>query len=252
MKKRIVGKIGKNDQNKISDVRGAGLIRALAVVLIVAVVPAASGQDLKTFQNAVNYMQDTQGCRSIPYSSLQDSCERKQSEVERWCKQTPSSCGDIDPKRLQADLERLKTDRDALKAKKEELDRARSSLTDDAAKRDNEDKTKEIDNKLYELGRTRDNLERQIGEATRSVNDRYYAAKACRDARTNVRAVFNDARSSANSDRQRDAEIAPLAQSLIDWWEAQDRKHDEALRNANNSVEICDKVLYDIGHLGSF
>lgn len=229
-----------------------GLIAAMYSLAIV-LSPPAQAQDVKAFQNAVNYLQDGQGCRSIPYSSLEDACTRKQADVERWCKDVASSCGDADPKRLQADVERIKTDRDTLKAKKDELERARSSLTDDTAKRENEDKTKEIDNKLYELSRTRDNLERQISDATRSVNDRLYAAKACRDSRTDMYKLFNDAISSGNSDRQRgDPEIAPLAQRLVDGWTAGNRKHEEAIRNATNSVEICDKVLYEIGHLGSF
>ncbi len=73
-------------------------------------------EQVKNFQNAINYMQDDKGCLSIPYSDLQDSCQRKQQEVNKLCKDSgPWNCDDVDPKVTQKKIETLKTDRDALR-----------------------------------------------------------------------------------------------------------------------------------------
>ena len=228
-----------------------GPLCAATFLILLSFAQLAQADDrLRYFQNAINYMQDEKGCLSIPYPDRQDSCQRKQDEVTKFCKESSSSCGDMDPKRIQKEIEKVKTERDALKAQKEDLERQRSSLTDDQAKREVEDKLKEIERKLYELDRTRGDLERQVSEATKEVNDRLYVAKACRDARLAVQEVFRDARSRAYDES--DAEIRPLARRLAEFWEKGDQKHEQSVANAKAAVENCDKTLYEIGHLGSF
>jgi len=232
------------------------LCRSVAVLCIVlpAFVLAAKPDDheerVKAFQTAIKYMQDNQGCLSIPYSDLQDQCQRKQATVNRWCKESgPWNCDDADPKRLQRQLEQLKTERDTLKSNRADLERKKSSATDDNEKRDCDNKIKEIDDKLYELQRTQGNLEKEINDASKTVSDRMYVAKSCRDARPEVMQIFKDAKSRA--DGERDADIQPLAQQLIKYWESQEPGHDTAIRAAKEAAEKCDRVLYDIGHLGN-
>jgi hypothetical protein len=209
------------------------------------------GDTVTAFQNAINYLQDEQGCRSIPYSDLQDSCVRKQNDVNKLCKESgPLSCDDIDPKKTQAKIERLKTDRDMLKAKKDELESRKSSLTDEKDKRDNEETIKKIDEQLYELKRTQGDLEKEVSDSTKMVNDRMYVGKNCRDNRQSVMEVFKDAKSRASGEH--DADIEPLAKQLITGWEKREPGHDQAIQQVKNVIEKCDKVLYDIGHLGSF
>jgi hypothetical protein len=230
-----------------------GCLSVISLLLALALVSRADDHEarVKAFQNAINYMQDNKGCLSIPYSDLQDSCQRKQSEVNKFCKDSgPWKCEDVDPKTTQRKIETLKTDRDALKTKKEELERKRSSLTDDKDKRENEEKIKEIDDKLYELKRTQGELEKEVSDSTKMVNDRMYVGKTCRDARQSVMEVFKDAKSRANSEHE--ADIEPLAKQLIAGWEKQEPGHDKAIDEVKNGIEKCDKVLYEIGHLGSF
>jgi hypothetical protein len=227
-------------------------LRAALLGIISAWAESSWADDrLKDFQNAINYMQDDKGCLSIPYPSRQEACQRKQADVNRWCKESgPWSCENADPKAMQKDIELLKTEREGLKDQLEKLKQRASSLTSDQDKRDNEDQSKETERKLYELERKRQGLEHEVADSTKSVNDRYYVAKSCLAARTEVQDVFKDAKSSANSEG--DADIAPLAKRLAQSWEQGEQKHQEAIKGAAAAVNSCEKTLYDIGHLGSF
>lgn len=60
-------------------------------------------------------------------------------------------------------------------------------------RREDEDKIKDVERKLYELDYTRSDLERQVSDSTKAVNDRLYIAKTCRDARSAVQEGFKDA-----------------------------------------------------------
>jgi DNA repair exonuclease SbcCD ATPase subunit len=243
-------------QIPVRGTRWRTVLRSLSVIPLLIVLAALSKPDdhqdrVKAFQNAINYMQDGKGCLSIPYSDLQDSCQRKQNEVNKLCKESgPWKCEDVDPKITQRKIETLKTDRDMLKAKKEELDRKKSSLTNDNDKRENENKIKEIDDKLYQLAKVQSDLEKEVSDSTKMVNDRMYIGKGCRDARQSVMEVFRDAKSRANSEH--DADLESLAKQLIAGWEKQEPGHDQAIQEAKTGIDKCDKVLYDIGHLGRF
>lgn len=228
-------------------------LSVLSLIVSLAVISKADDHEasIKAFQNGINYLQDEKGCRSIPYSDLQDSCERKQNEVNKMCKDSgPWKCEDVDPKKTQQKIETLKRDRDTLKEKKEGLERKKSSLTDDKDKRENAEQIKKVDDKLYELKRTQGELEKEVNDSTQKVNDRMYVGKTCRDARQSVMEVFRDAKSRANSEHG--ADIEPLAKQLIAGWEKSEPGHDQAIEEAKNGIEKCDKVLYEIGHLGSF
>ena len=206
---------------------------------------------LKDFQTAINYMQDDKGCLSIPYSDLQDGCQRKQAEVNRLCKESgPWNCGDVDPKSTQKKIEALKTEQAALKNAKEDLERQKSSASDDNAKRAIDDKLKDNSSKADALAREHDTLEREVQDGTKAVNDRIYIAKACRDSRSSVHDVFRDAKSRANGESG--DEIGPLAKRLVTWWESREAGHEKAIADAKTAAENCDQVLYEIGHLGSF
>jgi chromosome segregation ATPase len=208
-------------------------------------------EKVKRFQNGVNYSQDNKGCLSIPYSDLQDQCQRKQADVVRWCKQSGKwNCEDVDPKALQAQVERIKTERDRLKEERANYGQKKSSASEDRDKQEYENKIKETDNKLYELDRSRGTLERQVSEASKTVSDRTYVAKSCRDARPEVMEVFRGAKSRA--DGEQDPDIRPLAQRLIKYWEIEGSGHNEQIRTVKDAVEKCDRILYDIGHLGNY
>jgi hypothetical protein len=129
------------------------------------------------------------------------------------------------------------------------LERKKSSATEDSQKRGIEDKIKEIDNKLYELERTRGVLEKEVSEASKTVNDRMYIGKACLDARPSVMVVYRDAKSRANGEH--DPDIAPLAKRLVEYWEGSEKGHNEKIDNTKRGVEDCERILDEIGHLGN-
>jgi uncharacterized protein YPO0396 len=228
---------------------GAG---AAVFILAASFTFLASADDehdrkVKAFQTALNYMQDGKGCLSIPYSDLQDSCQRKQAEVNKMCKDSgPWNCDEVDPKTTQKKIETVKTERDELKAKKEALERM--TPVNDDAKRQKDEEIKKIDDRLYELKRTREDLEREVGESTKKVNDRMYVGKACRDYRQTVMEVFRDAKSRASDEH--DADIEPIAKKLISGWEKEEDGHNKAIEQVKTGIERCDKVLYEIGHTG--
>jgi DNA-binding protein H-NS len=232
-----------------------GSVCVLSILLVISLTPFLRADDheakVKAFQTAINYSQDNQGCTSIPYDDLQDLCKRKQNEVDKLCKQSGEwKCESVDPKQTQAKIEKAKTERDTLKAEKEELERKKSSLTDDAEKRKCEDRIKEIDNRLYDLKHTQEDLEKEVSDATKLVNDRLYIGKACRDARPPVMEVYKDAKSRANDEH--DPDIEPLAKRLVKYWESRETSHEQAIQEVKNGIEKCEKVLYEIGHLGNF
>lgn len=222
-------------------------IHTIALLLSVLFTCVSVAQDkVKVWENAVNYMQDDKGCFSIPYSDRQESCVRKQNEVNKWCKDSgPFNCDKVDPKKLQADIEKLKTQWDELKVEKEKLERA-----NDNEKRDLDNKIKDIDTKIDSAKKTREDLEKQVQENTKQVNDRLGIAKGCRDARSAVQEVFKDVRSTA--DRENDPQIVPLTKRLIPWWDGRYQSHEIAVNDAKIAIDTCEKVLYEIGRLGSF
>jgi DNA repair exonuclease SbcCD ATPase subunit len=244
----------RNDPLKgISDMSKAQVVFLFSLF---AFVHTATADDrLKDFQNAINYMQDDQddpkgkACFSIPYPDYQDECLRKQEKVND-CKDRKSNCQEIDPKGIQRDIEDLKRRREELKAKKEDLERQRSSLSDDADKREVEDKIKTVDNEIGDVDRVKERLQKDVEETTKEINKRLDTAKVCLEFRVSVQDVF--AKASSNADREQDADIAPLAKQLVVYWDKGAKRHEEATRNAKRAIDNCENVLYDIGHLGSF
>ncbi len=100
------------------------------------------------------------------------------------------------------------------------------------------------------MKRTQSDLETEVSDSTKRVNDRMYVGKTCRDALQSVMEVFRDAKSRATSEH--DADIEPLAKQLISGWEKEEPGHEQAIKDVNNGLDRCEKVLYDIGHIGTF
>jgi hypothetical protein len=230
------------------------LIKSFGSVVLAHVVltahPAAAQDRVKDFENAINHAQNSPKgtCQSIPYADYQDACVRKQAEVDRWCEGW--SCKGMDPVELQKRIEALKVHRDAVRGEKENLERQMSSLTDDAAKREAEDKIEGLTDTIESAERQRDVIEKEVEEASRQISDQLYKGKACRDAREGVNEVYRNAKSRAASES--DTAIAPLAKRLIAHWDDTEKGHEQEIVEIKLGIERCEKLLYDIGHIGSF
>jgi len=225
----------------------AGVVLSLLLPLA-----AAGAQDVKTWENALNYMQDEKGCFSIPYADAQSTCSRKQDEVNKWCKNSgPFNCDTVDPKQLQRQIETLKTRRDELTAERGNLVKAAKDAA--SAKQPTQEidaSIAKVDAAIAALNNSRAVLERQVLEASRTCNERLNIAKSCRDYRANVQEVFSGVRSRANNET--DPKIVPLARRLIAWWDERYRSHEEQLSAVKRAVETCERVLNEIGRLGTF
>lgn len=227
------------------------LLASMSLVAVLSSSFVLAEDHVKDFENAINYMQDEQGCFSIPYSDLQNSCVAKQREVEKLCKDSgQSQCAGIDPKSVQKKIELLKTERDEAKAEKDNLDRKKSSLKDEKEIRENDDKIKEAERKIENANKKRDPLEKEVSESRRMISDRLELNKLCRDARKSVMEVFAAAKEKVN--RETEENIKPLAKRLSDWYQKNEPGHETAIKNADKARENCETALYEIDHLGSF
>lgn len=229
-------------------VRSVGLVVLVCVVFVPRLASAQDSEKVKAFQNAINYAQNSPKgtCRSIPYPDYEDACTRKQAEVDKWCEGW--SCKGMDPVQMQRRIEALKTQRDEAKAKKEDLERQRSSATDDAAKRDLDDKIGELNKQIDDVERQRDPIEKEVDEASKQISDLLYRGKYCRDSRENVMEVYRNAKSRAGSET--DTAVVPLAKRLITYWESTEAGHAQEITDVKNGIEKCNNLLDDIGHLG--
>jgi len=152
----------------------------------------------------------------------------------------------MDPKATQARIEKLKTTRDEARAAKADLERQRP--TDDAAKREVENKIKEADRKIEEVERERPTVEKEVEEATKRINDRVYEWTYCRDYRQNVEQVFDSAMRKA--DGETDAAIYQLAKELVSLLGKTVPGHREQITGVSNALQTCKDMLDDIGRLG--
>jgi hypothetical protein len=230
-----------------------GILQGCAVFLVATFKYLALADDrVKDFENAINYMQDRQGCRSIPYSDLQSSCESKQSEVNKLCKESGErKCvAGLDPKDYQKQIEELKTRRDVAKTEKEALERNKSSLKEDDKIRENDNKIKEAEGKIDAANKGREYLEKQVAESRRAINDRLIASKQCRDYRVAVMEIFARAKSKLESES--DEAIKPLAKRLLDGHAKEVPGHQEQIKATDDSIKNCEGMLYDIDRLPSF
>src|SRR5712691_4433863 len=90
-----------------------GVESALLIIgaLLSTVVLAGIEDEVRQFQDAINYAQNDEGCRSIPYPDLQRDCVNKQHEKNKWCSESGEmSCKGLDKRTIESTLEKLKQD----------------------------------------------------------------------------------------------------------------------------------------------
>jgi uncharacterized protein YPO0396 len=225
-------------------------VRCVVLLQLAFNVHAAAAQDVKDFENAINYAQNSPKgtCWSIPYADYRAECIRKQAEVDKWCEGW--GCKGLDPFEKQRKLEELKTLRDATQVEKGDLEQKMSSLTDDTAKGEMNDKIDKLTESIKDIEGQQAALVGEIEEATRKINDQLFKGKACRDARVGVNEVFQKAKSKAGSES--DTLIAPLAQRLIAHWDETAKGHEQEIRvEIEEGIKRCEEMLYNIGRIGS-
>jgi len=211
----------------------------------------ARAASLTEFQQAAN----NKGCASIPYSDLQQKCVNKQPEVDRFCKQSAYSCDEFDPTGLKRNIEGLKGKNESLNEKRSELSKLRDQLKDklssassDSDKRDLESKISQAGHEddsakdeIYENNKKIDDWQRKLESERTQINDRIYNGKNCISARVDMQKIFGEAYS--NADHETDPGVVVEAKKLLPYWTDEQKRHNEALGNAQTAVEKCSRML---------
>lgn len=195
------------------------------------------------------------GCASIPYSSLRSSCRSKQDGVNDSCKIEGRTCKNTHLKPqleamegMKGKLEQLATEREK---RKEELSALKSKLSnakDDNEKRDLEGRIREVESKVAEIEKSSGEVSTRMQEKAKSIEDqrteirrRLEISETCARLRADVTGLFRDAISKANGEG--DAEIKPLAQSLMRKWQISIDEHKIETDGAAEVAEVCRKTL---------
>jgi hypothetical protein len=202
-------------------------------------VPANRPQSLDDWKAALSAAQSGKGCESIPYGSYRDQCGRKSDKVDELCKTDSWSCDGLETKSVRETIIGLSGAIERLKAQIDQLKNQLSSAGSDTEKNEIEGKIKatqdQFDKKTEDLDGKKKGLETDLSE----IDNRLYKGRQCLDARTDVQSVFASAISDAK--RESDAEIKPIANQLIDYWERRAKEHEEAFRLVNQGLEKCNK-----------
>jgi chromosome segregation ATPase len=222
------------------------------MIALSTVTPNAEAQSLvREFQDAIQELRsEPKGtCKGIPYADLRTECERIGSDITKYCK-GQLNCGGMDPKRTQALLEDLKTTRDIARAQKAELDRQRSSLTDETAKREADDKIKAAEDTIKDVEQKAAVLSRAIDDSTKLINDRVTDWTYCREYRDKMKKVFEEAIAKVKSEGDTAVVARGLERELASRLEATVSGHDRQIEQVNTIIQNCKDMLYDIGRLG--
>lgn len=209
------------------------LWHVLTGVLVLSGVVAAA--TLNDFKEAVG----KESCESIPYESIRRTCNDKGREVDDWCKRSDRkvSCDDLDPSGLLKQIENVKGKIATLKTEGDALEAAARAETDDAKRRELEDKKKAKDNEIYEKEKLVSEWETRLSNEKREVDNRIYNGERCVGFREDVAKAFADATTSANSEN--DPEIKPYAEKLIRKWIDGVPGHVKAIESYKTAVKNC-------------
>jgi hypothetical protein len=190
---------------------------------------------LDDFKEAVG----KEGCDSIPYSDLRNTCKSKSSDVNDWCKNSSKrwSCDDLDPTGLAKQIENVKRKVEELKREKADLVSRKSGANDDSERRELEDKIAAKEKEIRELEDKIVLWEQKLADEKTAVHDRIYIGEKCLGYREEVARAFLDAKSSAN--RESDPQIKPYAEKLVEKYEAGERGHVEAIDITKRGIDKC-------------
>lgn len=190
--------------------------------LLSTVVLAGIEDEVRQFQDAINYAQNDEGCRSIPYTDLQRDCVNKQREKNKWCSESGElSCKGLDKRTIESELEKLKQE---------------YAITKDENARAN-------------IKKQIDQLAQKVAENRSEVIKRLEVVKICREYRSSVMDVFKYASQKVYNETEQ--ELRPLADTLYKGYKDREPGHEEAVKNVQLAFERCQGLIYEIDSLGT-
>jgi chromosome segregation ATPase len=212
-------------------------VACLALFATLLVADIAGAQSLSDFKDAVG----REGCRAIPYSSLRSSCESKQREIDNLCKVESWTCDKFNPDGLEQQISNVKRKIEELKKAKSSLESKKSGAKDDAEKREIDAEISETKKEIEKFEDMMEGWQKKLEEERKKIKDRIYAGEKCRDARQAQAKNFEEAKSKAKGER--DEEIKPYAQKLIEKYEAGEKGHATVLGLVKKGIEKCKSML---------
>jgi hypothetical protein len=182
------------------------------------------------------------GCKSIPFSGLDYTCETKQSSVNEYCKEEKFSCASLGTASDLSNIERIKGKLSSLAERKRDLLSKRDAAKDDAERNALGNEISKVDDESSELGRRVDDMQRRVAQTRSQAEPRIGAGQRCREARIDVDEVFGNAQGKL---RGLDSKIveSPNAQSLLAHWKSEERGHVIQIKGVQEAVINCQEVV---------
>jgi len=156
-------------------------------------------------------------------------------KVESW------SCDKFNPEGLEKQIANVKGKIEELKKAKSSLESKRSGAKDDTEKREIDNKISETKKEIEKFEDMMDGWQKKLEEERKKIRDRIYTGEKCRDARQSQAKNFEEAMSKAKGER--DVEIKPYAEKLVDKYEAGEKGHETVLGLVKRGIEKCKGML---------
>jgi hypothetical protein len=182
------------------------------------------------------------GCKSIPFSGLDSTCENKQSNVNEYCKEEKFTCYSLGTAGDLANIERIKGKLSSLGERKRDLVSKRDAAKDDAERSALGNEIAKVDDETAELGRRVDDMQRRVAQTKSQAEPRIGVGQRCREARIDVDEVFGNAQGKL---RALDANIVESAnaQSLLAHWKSEEEGHVRQIKSVQEAVINCQEVV---------
>jgi hypothetical protein len=213
------------------------IVRQTLMALLIAASPALADK-LDDFRDAVT----GDGCDSLPYSDLRNTCRSQQSEVHPWCDgaRGPINCTAgvrTDDIKRQLDTEQQR--QNGLKDKRRDVDDKRSRASDDAEKAKWKTELESVEKEIEASKKKIEDLKADLDKRKDFVDKATYTLGKCIDYRRAVMNVFEYATDKVRGES--DSDIKPYAQRLRDKYPVAISGHKEQIDNKTNALETCKK-----------
>jgi len=202
----------------------------------------ANAQDLEDYKGALA-MAKKDGCTtaSIPYPNIRDAAERKQADVTRWCKTEYRSCKGLETRSTREKINSIPTGIKNLEQQRDQLKSQLSSASDND-KSPMEEKIRNLQRQIDDLNKELDFTKKGLATDISDADKRVYNAKYCVQARKDINDPFKNAMSQANSVPASETEINAIAKQLVSIWQACEKEHEGAIREAQDLITYCEKA----------
>lgn len=195
-----------------------------SLLTAITVVPPVHADKLADFKEAST----KKYCDSIPYYNPKMDCMRAQRDAKDYCDEF--TCQGISFQNEEGRVSSLNKEIAELEKQLKELQPKLSASEVTTRQKDIDDKRKEVTN-----------LQKQIEDTKIRLQGRLAKGQRCRHARLEVQKIFQRAQEEVLREEESLRQIA--AQSMIPHWQDEGIKHTDAIINAQEAVDRCEKRL---------